>query len=211
MSVRYHESLCFDSTKYRLDWRDDFWGDSIDARWCTVGAGAGSAAVVDAQDGGVCRLTTDTAVWNYEKINWGATAIRSLLVSKKVTMECRVKAGFITDIQVILQLRYDANNFIGFDASNNGTYLIQCKNGGALTSVGSGIAQNTSYKIFKIECFPTGEVHFYIDDVETSNSPITTNITAQYLMPELQVNMRGDASGVARTLDIDYVCIRQER
>ena len=78
------------------------------------------------------------------------------------------------------------------------------------TTADSGVAADTDYHIFRIECFPTGEVHYYIDGVETNNSPINVaaNIPNEYLQPRFYIRTREDA---AKSMDIDYVYIRQER
>ncbi len=90
------------------------------------------------------------------------------------------------------------------------TYRIYTSSGGA-TNLESGIAKDTNYHIFRIECLPTGQVHFYIDGVETANSPITTNIpddAGDYLKPLFEIITTED---LAKSLDIDYVVLQQDR
>ena len=210
MSVKAHEAYCLDSAQDRLLFYDDFLGDSIRDLW--TAAGTGSAAVVDAQDGGVVRLTTGATSGNTEYMHWGD--IRSLLVSKKVTMEVRAKLTQTTYVDVWFSLYYDFNNQAFIQHGNNAvgadTWDIRCINGGAATTFDSGILADTDYHIFRIEAFPTDEVHFYIDGVECANSPITTNIPSDagdYLQPRLYVRTYADA---AKSMDIDYVVCRQE-
>ena len=205
MSVKAHEAYCLDSAQDRLLFYDDFLGDSIRDLW-TV-AGTGSAAVVDAQDGGVVRLTTGAVSGNSEELDWGA--FRTLHVNKKVTFEARVKLNSTTSIEVYYQIYYDGSNRISFYRAA-GNWQITCRNGGAGGDVDSGVAADTDYHIFRIECFPAGEVHFYIDGTECGNSPITTNIpsdAADYLKPRFYFVT---TENVAKTLDIDYVVVRQE-
>ena len=64
-----------------------------------------------------------------------------------------------------------------------------------------------------MECQTHGgsHVHFYIDGVETGNSPITTNIpddAGDYLQPYLFILTLENAT---KSLDTDYVYLREER
>lgn len=205
MSVKVHEAFSLDSFQDRLLFFDDFHGDQIQDEWDVSGTGA----VIDQQTGGIVRLTTTAVNGNNSHIDWNN--IRSLLTSKKVTMEVRTKINTTANIHPTLQLRFDASNKIMFDYDTNtgdATWYIATENGGAPTEVDSLIAPDTDYHIYRIECFPTGEVHFYIDGVECGNSPITTNIPTGYLQPFLFVQTR---EAVAKTMDIDYAYARQER
>ena len=210
MSVKVHEAFSLDSFMDRLLWFDDFLGDQLKDEWRA--AGGGSATVVDAQTGGIVRLTTAATSGQTYLIDWNV--IRSLLVSKKVTMELRVKVLTNTFLDIFLYLYFDANNRLGFFVSELAggatNWNLNCRDGGVSSSVDSGIAVDTDYHIFRIECFPTDEVHFYIDGVECANSPITTNIpddAADFLEPYLYIRARED---VAKSMDVDYVVIRQE-
>ena len=89
MSVKVHEAFSLDSFQDRLLWFDDFHGDQLQDEWRVAGAAGGSAVVVDAQPSGIVRITTDTDLNDTWFIDWAD--IRSLLVSKKASMEVRVK------------------------------------------------------------------------------------------------------------------------
>jgi len=207
MSVKVKEAFCFDSFQDRLLYWDDFHGDQLKDEWNE--AGTGSATVIDAQTGGIVRITTGATNGNSYRIDW--QDYRSLLVTKKVTAEFRVKVNQSTALTVNFNLYFDVSNRITFTMTNGGNWNIQCTNGGATTGQDSGIASDTNYHIFRIEAFPTDEVHFYIDGVECANSPITTNIpddAADYLQPRLYIITAED---VAKTMDIDYCYLRQER
>lgn len=213
MSVRFHESLCFDSTKDRLDWRDDFWGDSLDARWSAAVVGTGVAAtVIDAQDGGIIRLSSGGTTGGSSDLRWGD--IRSLHVNKKITIEARVRLNQTTQQYMYISLRYDTSNRIHFLHSPPGApeaWDIITVDNASNTTLSSGITPDTNWHVYRIECFPAGEVHFYIDGVETANSPITTTIpddAGDYLQPRFYVETREDDT---KTMDIDYVYVRQLR
>lgn len=210
-----HEAFCIDSQGTYLWGVDDFLGDSLDARWESSGNAGGSAAVIDAQDGGVVRLTTNAVDNQYWIIRWGD--IRSLHVDKKVTLEVKAKLVSVVGVLTRIRLDFDDDNFIQFQQDTDAAFTpdatswyIGTENGGANTQQDSGSDIDTDYHIFKIECFPAGEVHFYIDGVECANSPITTNIpsdAADYLQPYIQLYSRNND---AKSIDIDYVQWRQD-
>lgn len=213
MSVKVHEAFSIDSFQDRLLWWDDFLGDQIKDEWDITLVGGGTATVVDAQTGGIVRLTAPTNATNDAvTLDWGD--IRSLLVSKKASAEFRAKASANTQINVEFRLRFDVNNHTSFfyDRVAAGNWLIICRDGGVATSLDSGVALDTDYHVYRIECHTHGasHVHFYIDGVETGNSPITTNIpddATDYLQPVLYLDTKEAAQ---KTFDIDYVVVRQE-
>lgn len=211
MSVKVHEAYSLDSFQDRLLWWDDFLGDQLQDEWSTTIVGAGTAAVVDAQTGGIVRLTTGALTNNSTILDWND--IRSLHVDQKVTMELRVKPNQLTQYYLYLELWEDNDNRIMFYSNNVGgadDWEGWCENNTVVTRIESGITVSAAYHVFRIECFPTDEVHFYIDGVETANSPITTNIpddAADYLQPKISIITKED---VAKSVDIDYVVVRQE-
>lgn len=210
MSVKVHEAYSIDSFQDRLLWWDDFLGDQLKDEWNTLIDGGGAVDVIDAQTGGIVRLTTAATTGLDVTINW--RTFRSLLVSKKVTMEVRLKlVDTLTDRLDRISLYFDAGNRILF-FMGGANWFIYCFDGGASTSFDSGVGPDTSYHIFRIECHTHGasHVHFYIDGDETDNSPITTNIPddgIDYLQPWVQVHT---GENVAKSIDIDYVVVRQE-
>ena len=211
MSYDIHEAFSLDSLQDSLLFWDDFEGDSLKDLWRTGGID-GNVAVVDAQDGGIIRLTTGATTNDTAYIDWADK--RSLHVDKKVTVEWRVKLGQTADTQLRLFLRFDFNNTVYFqyDASASANWFVVSTNTGT-TSADSGIAVDTDYHILRIECFPTDEVHYYIDGVECGNSPITVaanipNDAGDYLQPYMFLRTQADA---IKTTDIDYIWVRQDR
>ena len=91
--------------------------------------------------------------------------------------------------------------------------MAEALDGGVGGALASGIALDTSYHVFRIETHIEGgnHVHFYIDDTETTNSPISTNIpddATDYFNPHIFV---GTGENVAKSMDVDYCEVRQER
>lgn len=211
MSVKVHEAFSLDSAQDRYLYFDHFLGDQLKDEWDTITDGTGVVAVIDAQTGGIVRLTTGNAANNDTQIHWGD--MRTLLVSKKVTIEYRAKLNHITFILAELMIMFDFSHYVRFFVQENAggaaDWQIETRDA-AQTTFTSGITIDTDYHIFRIECFPTGEVHFYIDDVETANSPITVaaNIPNEYLQPMFFFRTLENAT---KSMDLDYVVVRQER
>lgn len=212
MSVSVHEAFSLDSAQDRYWWMDHFLGDQLQDEWSE--GGTGSAAVVDAQTGGIVRLTTGATTANEYHIQWGENPneVRSLHINKKVTIEVRAKLTQINAVAIYINLYFNATNRVRFwyDSTVDPNWLISNSNVATTTS-NSGVAADTDYHVFRIECFPTDEVHYYIDDVECANSPITLSIpddAGDYLMPRISLVTNED---VVKTADVDYVACRQDR
>ncbi len=209
MSFDAHEAVCFDSFSQSLIFFDDFEGDALKDLWDSVGSAGGSAVVVDAQTGGVLRMTPD----NNDADNWllSWNEIRSLHVDKKVVMEVRLRESNEQGISTNIYLRFDGNSFVLL-WNGTGNWTAVCENGGVATQVDTGISPVSGvFQVLRIECTPTA-VSFFIDGVETANSPIITNIpndAGDFLQPYILVV--NDNEGVSEYVDVDYIYIRQER
>lgn len=213
MSVKFHEAYALDSQQDQLLWWDDFLGDQIQDEWNAGGNGA--AAVVDQQTGGIVRITTGAVSGNDYRLDHGN--IKTLLVSKRASIEFRTKLNQNTNLFPTLGL-LDNNAFQDFirfyfdTGAGHTDWWIQTGDGGVFTGANSGVAFDTDYHIFRIECHTHGSnhVHFYIDGTETANSPITTNVpddATDYLQPYMRLRTRED---LAKSMDTDYVVVRQE-
>jgi len=102
LSVKQHEAFSFDSFQDRLLFFDDFEGDQVKDEWA-VNQWNGTATVQDLQTGGVVKLQNTVATTNrYCSIDWND--IRSLLISKKVSMEVRAKGFQMANIQLQIYL-----------------------------------------------------------------------------------------------------------
>jgi len=212
LSYTAHEAFDLDSFQDSLLFWDDFEGDSLKDLWTNTLGSGGTGAVVDAVDGGIFRLGTPTAS-DTSYIFWNN--IRTLHVNKQLTVEARVRAnGGVTDtLRLLLQLIYDDDNRIMiYHSTDSVDITILCEDDTNVTSGDSGINLDDQFHIYRIECSPTA-VHFYIDGVETANSPITTNIpndAADYIQPRFYIVTNADTDP-ATSMDIDYCYIRQER
>jgi len=214
MSVKFHEAYCLDSQQDQLLWFDDFLGDQVQDEWRTALVGGGTVTVIDQQTGGIVRLSTPTAS-DQALLDWGD--IRSLHIDQRISGEARIRCnnGVTDTFRRIFRLSFDVQNYIGFEQQgyDDADIDIVCEDNNIKTSADSGINVDADWHIYRIECFPTGEVHFYIDGVETANSPITTNIpddATDYLQPYFAIFTNAD-SDPATSMDVDYCAVRQDR
>jgi len=200
--VRFHEAECIDSQQDHLFGFDDFWGDSVDARWHT--AGNGSAAVVNGIDGGICRLTSGAVSGNSHAISW--QDIRSLSAAKKAVLEAYVKLGASSVIDVRIGLYYDATHYIyfRFDDSADDTWKAVTDDGTGPTVADTGVAPDTNYHVFRIVTSSTS-VTFYMDGVLVAT--VTADIPTEYLQPYISTATEENAN---KTADIDYIAWRQD-
>ena len=151
MSVRWHEAFCLDSARRRFEFTDHFLGDSLRDLWTNTLGGGGTGAVVDGVDGGVFRLGTPTAS-DSSQLTWGN--IRSLLVSKKATIETRVRAnGGVTDTHRYFgSLQFDLTNKVLFYHNTDSVNInILSRNGGATVAFDSGFDIDDQWHIYRIE------------------------------------------------------------
>lgn len=88
--------------------------------------------------------------------------------------------------------------------TNSGKWTITCVTAGTGTTNNTNSTVDTNFHKFGIKINSAGSsVSFYIDDVEVTNSPITTNIpTSGQLFPGLQI-LRTAGSTNARNLYVD--------
>lgn len=208
--MNVHEAICFDGFQTRLIFYDDFEGDQLKDEWREIGDAGGSVAVVDSETGGVIRISSDGDDLDDWAIDWGL--IRTLLVSKRVAYEARVKLGDTTDLQAEVGFRRDGTEFIFFGANTSAdqNWHLYAYVAPGITNEDTGIALDTSYHIFRIECHIHGSphVHYYIDGVECTGSPISDDVSTRYLQAWLWIRTRAAS---VQTMDVDYVYIRQDR
>jgi hypothetical protein len=189
-------------------WFDDFEGDQVKDEWRSTGDVGGSAGVVDGVAGGIFRITTGAVINDDWQLDWGD--IRSLLAAKRVTMETRFRLNQIVLTAPLIGLRFDNLNYIRFEfnPTTSANWYIRNRSAGAGIAADTGVAADTDWHVFRHDCVSAGEVHYFIDGVETANSPITTNIPVTYLQPYVQVFT---FENVAKSTDMDYVYLRQDR
>jgi hypothetical protein len=209
--ARVHEARGLDSLQTQFFFRDDFIGKQLQDIWDEDGSAGGSSAVVDGETGGVVRLTTDGDDNDFWYIHWGN--ILSLSLANHIAVEIKAKAGDPDNAYYYLYLIEGAtgNNWITLRTDGTANWkLVSRKAGSTSSTLDTGIAVTTDYVILRIELHTHGSdhAHFYIDNVETANSPHSTDIPASYLEPRLQVY---NYEAQVNTFDIDYITVKQDR
>ena len=189
--------------RHKLIFHDDFLGRSLDAIW--LGAGTGSAVVVDGETNGIVRLATGGGLNNYYVLDWNL--IRTFSIANRLQSEWRMRLGQTVDIAVEIRLYFDGDNRVGFflnTVTDNKWHTI-CRSLGANTLFTTTSVLDTNFHTFRISTTPTA-VDFYIDGMKTNT--ITTDIPTQNLEPYFLVY---DNDTVAKNIDIDYFTATQRR
>lgn len=214
-----------------LELFDDFLGKTLSTRWAaTAGSDSPAGAAINAQVGGVLRLTTGDsnasqaadAIQVNGDLNWKAA-------NGGLTMTARVKISAIAAVQVnigftdqtaalempitLSSTTYttnatDAAVFV-FD-TNATTDTIRCMgvaNDVDATHVDTGNAWDTNWHVFRIDIDSSGNAKFYIDGayVGTVASAVTASValTPVFAARSLAAN--------SKTLDVDYVRVAMKR
>lgn len=190
-------------------WHDDFYGDSLDAKWRSTGNAGGSATPQSDIDGGVLRITTnasDTDAW-YLDFN-GLTTIRA---NQNPVFEVRAKLNQTTNQVVQFGLYRDATHhlLLGFDTSIDTEWYGIKYGQGASSRKQADLAFDTDWHIFRIAIDNDAPMGLcIIDDETTQKAEFTANLPVVYLQPYLYVMTR---ENVAKSVDIDYVVFVQDR
>lgn len=209
-SYHVHDAVCFDATqKYAFLW-DDFLGDQLQDEWNTSGSAGTTFTVVDGVTGGIFRITTDGDDDDNGYLDWGN--IRSLLVGQRITIEFRVDLSASTNIWAIMGLYDDANDnvYFEFDSDSDTNWMLHSEAAGTPTDADGGTAPDTDNHYYRIAGHTHGgnHWHFYIDGIEQSNSPVSTNVSAVAMQPYVFLQAREAA---AKNLDVDYIYLKQDR
>lgn len=200
----------FDSLQSEFFWYDDFLGDQLKDEWVESGSAGGDADVVDGVEGGIVRITTDGDNGDSWQISWGTTH-RILHILNRIAVEYRLRIEDSTVSFMQTSLQFDVNNRILFYETGD-AWRIRTTDGGAQTDAASGVVVDANFHILRIQAHLHGSshVHFYVDGVETDNSPSTTNIpddAADFFEPQFYVST---SENVAHYIDLDYVAARQD-
>ena len=206
--IMYHQNHSFESLRRDFFFYDHFYGSGIQDLWHGSGNAGGGMAVVDGVAGGICRITTGSGDNDYWQLLWNSK--RSLLTTHNVAMEFRFKLEVSTPIYCLWGLdtgAYTNNTAFYTDTDTTSDWWIRCRNLSGTSEHNSNIALDTDYHIFRVQCHNHGglHVHYYIDNLETDNSPLTTYIPTTHLQPLIFFRTREAA---AHYYDMDYIGIR---
>lgn len=103
------------------------------------------------------------------------------------------------------------NNGLWFEYSDNvnsGNWQIKSSNATTVTAVNTNTAASTSWVVLKIIANAAGtSIAYYINGSEVANSPITTNIPALGIVPQIQFQTTVGAT--AKNLLVDLYTLQQ--
>jgi len=183
---------------------DDFGGSLYDNDMWAVRGSGGSLALQT--DGSLrVRATANNSYELYQK------DLPDFSVEKLATITSRYRLSSIANIQGETGFEaaapYNGTDWITlyYDSVVGANWQAQCAVGNVPTTVDTGIAANTSYHEFRIEC-KTGEVVFFLDGALVAT--ITTNITTRLLQPYAFIVSK---TGSARDVFFDWLECTGER
>lgn len=179
---------------------DDFFGNLNNAFWNITGTGAvspnNSSFPAIAGHPGVWALQDNASATGTAAISLGNNTSGSMFLgSGAISMTWIAKLSALSDAIDTYSSRMGfVNSFVAgvtegcyftyTHGTNSGKWQIITVSGGVATTSDSGIAADTNYHSFRIEVNAGAtSVSFYIDDVQTSNSPSVTNIPTVILYP----------------------------
>jgi len=181
---------------------DDFWGDVLSDLWADQ-AETGSIAIQSALDNGVLRIITGAGANDDHSVTWGA--IRPYDPAKVIHFECRARSETDVVIDAMIGLFEDVNDNICWYLNESDNFYAYNIDGGVATTTDTGIPIDTDWHTFAIEIDGT-DVRYYLDG--TLEATHTTNIPTERMEPRFWIETK---DAVLKNLDIDYVCIMQER
>ena len=191
---------------------DDFFGDLISDMWDVSTGSAGTGAIVTGVNG---TLELDTTVSDDD-----VTLSMGSYYNFDPTLNCvmELKMNSLTNATTNFGISYwgfykDADEHAMFEV-DTADDSIDCKASlqggvGAVDSV-SGVDIDTAAHIYKIECFDTGSVKFYIDNALVVTAPAGTLSTTGGILytPKVELVDSGATQHVAL---IDYIFLYQDR
>jgi hypothetical protein len=206
---------------------DEMWAGEAHTAWATRTT-TGVVAAVSGVGNGRIRLTTGAVAGNEESLDWNDVLDFTNL--QRPTMEIGLLLGqnptADSDIEVYVGLM---NNDAGIDyeasaamteitfqiddgAHGNDNWWLLCSNGGgaAVTKIDTTVAGSLNYVVLRFEFVSDTEVYAYINGVYVGL--IATNIpAAAWLQPLLSVRTALGGGAGAKSIDVDYVKIWQDR
>ena len=207
MAFRYGTQYLKRDASATSYWYDDFFGDSLGALWTSAGGAGGSAAVVDGETNGICRITTDTDVGDAWHLDWND--IRSYRIAEYAEFEARVLLASVTNVEARFGFDRDADEYCHFDfddsVQNNWRALTEQPAAGS--NIDTGIVADTGWHIFRIETDPAA-VRYYIDGALVGTDVTINTIPVTYMEPWFELETE---AGAADTMDVDYVELAANR
>lgn len=192
---------------YLRGWKDDFFGDAIDARYASSIVGVGSGlSLVDGAHGGWLRLTAGPAAARYAYL-WLGDAIGgqdTLDADEGWIQISRMKLSHTTNFLAMFGV-YNAAlaHYIqaGYSSAVGANWLLRGSDGAPWNNA-STVAADTDWHWHVLNVYPiTGgrRVDYYLDGSLIASQ--TANVPATVLTPILISYSLGAA---ARSMDVDY-------
>ena len=197
---------------------DDFFGDSLDARWGTA-TSVGTVTMVTnnpAFSGGHVNLSSGTGSGSYGAIWMG---LLNVFATENPVLQSRFSldnwgvgsvgvAGFSNTSNGVITTSVGYVMIGGWSAQLGTNYLGICNKRSSISVVNSGIAVDSNPHIFKIEIIGTSLAIFSMDGAVFGTC--TSNIPEGGLYPTAYAGMQAGGSGIDK-MYVDYIANWQDR
>lgn len=218
-------NVFWQNAKNTMYFYDDFFGNLNNGFWNVSGTGAvspnNSSFPAIAGHPGVWALQDNASATGTASITLGNNTSGSMFLgSGAISITWIAKLSALSDVSDTYSSRMGFSDSFTGTAPPNGCYFTYTHgtNGGrwqivtvaatVATTSDSGIAADTNYHSFRIDINAGAtSVAFYIDDVQTSNSPSVTNIPVAILYP--QANFLKTVGTTRRALIVDAFTLVQ--
>jgi len=203
----------------KMNWYDDFIGDSLDARWTPTTSGTGTVAILTGLNG-LVNFVTGATINSTSRINFGAFFVFER--GNSAIIKFRMRTGTTTSLTFFAGFASTdflpgsggspvaSSALVRFDSGGSGTdtnFMLVTSDGTTSSATSSGVAIDSVNHDFIIE-LRSGDVRLWMDGVlkvtKTTNLPLTATDLAPYF------GVTQDA-GASRTIVVDYVHATQDR
>jgi len=184
---------------------DDFLGSTYDTNSWSVRSGN----VPSIQAGGVLRVRasagTSTDIPQGDMAAFSVAGYARCLWRFKISSLTSIVGEIGLESDTTWGSHWMALNYDPANTPNGGNWHCKCQAGGALISTDSGVAANTNYHEFMLQCRP-GALDYWIDGVLVATN--VSNITAHSLQPYIFVT---SSAGSTRDVLVDFVEVTGNR
>jgi len=190
--------------KSKMYFWDDFIGSDFLVWWVTNVSGTGSLVSIPQGEyiGGQALIRSGNGVGRNATLGWDSQYYVS--AGKHLMFEGRLKI-YNTTVGAYTEIGFgnwsSGAEVIYFSRDGSSNWYANTVSGGNSTSQDTGVATDTNWHIFKIDCISANEVKFYIDGV--LKTTITTNIPTVGL--QSFTYQETTSTGANRDLLLDWI------
>lgn len=211
-------NVYWQNAKNTVYYYDEFFGNSNNVFWNVAGTGGvlvnTSTFPATAGHPGVWALSSQASTTGTAAISLGSNTSGSVFFGGgAISQNWMTKLSALSDGTDTYSARNGfVDSFVGTPqngayftythGTNSGRWQIVTVKATVATTSDSGIAADTNFHSFRIDVNAAGtSVSFYIDDVQTSNSPVATNIPVVIIYPSAALIKSAGSTAIAQICD----------